>query len=153
MKKLRSKRLLSVSLFCLFLQSGCDTVSIGRDANEGAVVVKELAKASQSWDGAALPEYPKGQPQITILRIGIPAGTQLETHKHPVINAGVLISGQLKVVAKDGRTKNLKAGDSIVELVNSSHYGINEGNIPAEIIVFYAGSSGSPITVVDQNHD
>ena len=82
-----------------------------------------------------MPEYPKGQPKITILHIKIPAGTQLDTHHHPVINAGVLLSGQLTVVAKDGQKLHLRAGDPIVELVNTAHYGINEGNTPAEIIV------------------
>ena len=96
-----------------------------------------------------MPEYPKGQAKVTILRIKIPAGTKLEKHKHPVINAGVLISGQLTVVANDGKTLHLNAGDSIVELVNTAHYGINEGNTPAEIIVFYAGTTDLPITVVE----
>jgi quercetin dioxygenase-like cupin family protein len=41
----------------------------------------------------------------------------------------------------------MKAGDSIVEVVNKWHYGINEGNEPAEIIVFYAGIKGKPVTV------
>ena len=68
-------------------------------------------------------------------------------HKHLVINAGVLLTGKLTVVAEDGHTLHLKAGDSIVELVNKWHYGRNEGDEPAEIIVFYAGTPGTPITV------
>ena len=58
------------------------------------VAVKELVKSSQSWDGETLPAYPAGQPKVSILRIAIPAGAELDMHKHPVINAGVLISGQ-----------------------------------------------------------
>jgi quercetin dioxygenase-like cupin family protein len=65
-----------------------------------------------------------------------------------VINAGVLISGQLTVVTKDGKTLHLKAGDPIVEVVNTFHYGINQGKVPAEIVVFYAGIIDTPITVV-----
>jgi quercetin dioxygenase-like cupin family protein len=41
----------------------------------------------------------------------------------------------------------LKAGDLIVEVVNKWHYGKNEGNKPAENIVFYAGILDKPITV------
>lgn len=78
-----------------------------------------------------------------------PAGTRLHTHSHPVINSGVLISGQLTVVTADGRTLHLKAGEPIVEIVNTLHYGINEGTVPAEIIVFYAGAVEMPITVVE----
>ena len=115
--------------------------------NLNNIVVEQLAKSSKSWDGDALPEYPQGQPEVTILRIKIPAGAKLEIHNHPVINAGVLLAGELTIVAEDNKTLDLKAGDSIVELVNKKHYGKNEGTETAEIIVFYAGVENKPITV------
>ena len=115
--------------------------------NVNDVVVDVLSKTSSSWDGKALPDYPAGKPEITILRIKIPAGVQLPLHKHPVINAGVLLSGELTVVTEDNKILYLKAGDSIIEVVNKWHYGKNEGNKPAEIIVFYAGILNKPITV------
>jgi quercetin dioxygenase-like cupin family protein len=116
-----------------------------KDTN--TVKVETLAKSTTTWDGNTLPEYKKGQPEITILRITIPPGVKLPLHTHPVINAGVLLSGQLTVITKDNKTLHLKAGDSIVEVVNTWHYGKNEGNTRAEIIVFYAGIFGKPITI------
>jgi len=117
-------------------------------AEEGnTIAVNVLAKTSASWNGSALPDYAEGTPEITILRINIPAGVQLPLHKHPVINAGVLLRGELTVVTDDNKTLHLKAGDSIVEVVNTWHYGTNEGTGPAEIIVFYAGVVGTPITI------
>lgn len=68
-------------------------------------------------------------------------------HKHPVINAGVLLNGELTVVTEDNRTLHMKTGDSIVEVVNIWHYGKNEGNTMAEILVFYAGVVDTPITI------
>ncbi|GBE00823.1 cupin domain protein [bacterium BMS3Bbin06] len=118
---------------------------LAQDVN--TVKVEVLAKTSSSWDGGSLPDYPKGKPEITILRITIPPGVQLPLHKHPVINAGVLLKGELTVVTEDNKTLHLKAGDSIVEVVNKWHHGKNEGNKPAEIIVFYAGIRGAPITI------
>ncbi len=115
--------------------------------NLNNVVVEQLAKSSKSWDGETLPKYPEGQPEVTILRIKIPAGAKLEMHKHPVINAGVLLTGELTVVTEDNKTLHLKTGDSIVEVVNKAHYGKNEGIETAEIIVFYAGVMDKPITV------
>ncbi len=106
-----------------------------------------LAKSGSSWDGRTLPDYPKGKPEITILRIKIPAGVELPMHKHPVINAGVLLSGELTVVTEDNRVLHLKAGESIVEVVNTWHYGKNEGDTEADIIVAYVGATGVPITV------
>lgn len=118
----------------------------GADSNTGTEV-RVLAKSDVSWDGALLPAYPSGQPEITILRITIPAGQVLAMHKHPVINAGVLLSGELTVRTEDGKTHHLKASEAIVEVVETWHYGKNEGDCPAEIIVFYAGREDIPITI------
>jgi quercetin dioxygenase-like cupin family protein len=106
-----------------------------------------LAQSTQSWDRQTLPAYPKGQPEITILRIIIPPHTTLPMHQHPVINAGVLLKGELTVITDQGETLYLKPYDSIIEVVDKWHYGKNEGDTPAEIIVFYAGEPESLITV------
>jgi quercetin dioxygenase-like cupin family protein len=111
------------------------------------VRVSVLAEAASSWDGTPLPAYSGEAPQITILRIIIPAGTTLPMHKHPVINAGVLLSGELSVFSEDGKSLHLRAGDAVVEVVNKWHYGVNTGAGPAEILVFYAGALETPITV------
>ena len=106
-----------------------------------------LAKTGISWDGRDLPEYPKGKPEITILRIKIPPKTKLPFHAHPVINAGVLLKGRLTVVTENNETLQLNAGDPIIEVVDKWHYGINESDEFSEIIVFYAGVKDSPITI------
>jgi len=142
-------RILAVLSITFFLQLGCTTAQISPETNKRSPVVKELVKTTHSWDGALLPAYLQGQPEITVLRISIPAGTRLDTHRHPVINAGVLLNGQLMVVTKEGKTLHLKAGDPIVEVVNTWHYGINQGKVPAEIVVFYAGIIDTPITIVE----
>ena len=116
-------------------------------ADGNAIVVQELAKSTASWNGSRLPAYPSGQPEVAVLKITIGPGAVLPMHEHPVINAGVLLSGALTVVTKAGATLHLKAGDPIVEVVDTWHYGKNEGSAPAEIIVFYAGVTGTPITV------
>lgn len=144
------KLLVVLSVF-LLLQPGCSMLRVSPEEDRAGTVVNELIKTTQSWDGKTLPAYPEGQPQITILRITVPAGTRLDTHSHPVINAGVLISGELTVVSKEGGKLYLKAGDPIVELVNTLHYGVNEGHIPAEIIVFYAAVTDFPITVYEKD--
>jgi quercetin dioxygenase-like cupin family protein len=116
-------------------------------ADAKGVAVDVLSKTSVSWDGKALPDYTNAKPEITILRIKIPPGAVLPMHKHGVINAGVLLSGELTVITEEGRTLHLKEGQAIVEVVNTWHYGKNEGNKLAEIIVFYAGKADTLITV------
>ena len=112
------------------------------------IVVEKLAESSTSWNGDALPEYHKGRPVVTVLKITIPPKTKLKWHKHLVINSGILLKGSLKVVDKNQKELFLNEGDVIIELVNKFHFGVNEGDIPAEIVVFYSGVEGVPITVL-----
>lgn len=116
------------------------------DAYDG-VAVETLARASHSWDGASLPAYPEAQPEVTVLRIRVPAGVRLARHWHPVINAAVLLEGRLRVVMDDGRERVLEPGEALVEVVGSIHYGESIGSGPAEVLVFYAGARGLDTTV------
>ncbi|MGL1887262.1 MAG: cupin domain-containing protein [Reichenbachiella sp.] len=111
------------------------------------IKVETLSKTSQSWNGDALPAYAKGTPEVTILKITIPPKTMLPVHKHPYMNAGVLLSGSLKVVTQDKKILQMKAGDPIVEVIDTWHHGSNEGDVPAVIVVFYAGIKGQAITI------
>jgi quercetin dioxygenase-like cupin family protein len=115
--------------------------------DSSGVTVSTLVKADSSWDGTPLPAYPNAKPEITILRITIPPGVALPLHQHPVINAVVLVSGELTVVTEDHRTKHLNAGDAIVEIVGKWHYGKSTGKDPAVILAFYAGVVDKPVTV------
>ena len=137
----------SLLLLCLF---GCVGLPPATEQNGAKVTVTKLISSTNSWDGALLPAYPRQQPNITILRIKIPPGVRLHTHKHPIINAGVLLSGQLTVVTTTGATLHLVAGDPIIEVVNTFHYGINEGKTLAEIIVFYAGTLDEPTSILEK---
>lgn len=142
-------------LFIVLILAGCRPCRVDKQhqiaANVEEVEVYQLAKSSVSWNGAALPVYPKGQPEITVLKIVIPPGAILHRHKHPFINAGVLLKGKLTVKTEDGKTLFLKSGEAIVEVTDTWHSGKNEGAEPAEIIVFYAGIEGAPITVYKQD--
>ncbi len=118
-------------------------------ADESGVSTETLIRSTESWDGTKLPHYPEGQPEITILKIRIPPGVRLPMHRHTVINAGVLLEGELTVTTKKGKVLKLKRGDPIIEIVGDWHYGENLGKEPAEIMVFYAGTLDTPITVED----
>jgi quercetin dioxygenase-like cupin family protein len=115
-------------------------------AKDTGVLVRELARTETSWDGALLPCYPEGQPEVRILSITIPPGTKLPVHQHPVINAGILLSGHLRVHTLDGQVLDLKAGEAIVEVVGTWHWGESVGDEPAHIVVFYAGTTDLPVT-------
>ncbi len=116
-------------------------------ADVTGVVSEVVAKSPSSWDGKVLPDHAKGPAEVTILRITIAPGVLLPVHKHTVINAGVLLVGELTVVTDTGETLHLKAGEGIVEVVNTWHYAKNEGDKAAVIVVFYAGIEGAPFTI------
>ena len=133
-----------------YLYAACLTLLLSGSScapDIGTVTVDELAKTTSSWNCETLPSYLTGQPEVTILKISIPPNVQLPLHQHPIINAGVLLKGELTVITEEGKKFHLKAGDPIVEVVNTWHHGVNEGNESAEIIVFYAGIQGKPITI------
>ena len=112
------------------------------------IVVEQLTKSSAMWNGDPLPAYPEGAAEITVLRLTIPAKSRLPWHKHPVINCGYLLEGELHVKTDKGEELRMKAGDVIPELVDQWHFGENPGNVPAVILVFYAGAKGQPLTIL-----
>ncbi|WP_225422587.1 gamma subclass chorismate mutase AroQ [Pseudomonas huaxiensis] len=105
-----------------------------------------LLRTTQAWDGSPYTRYPDGQPELTLLKIRIPAHTTLDWHRHPIPNAGYLISGELLVEKPGGgQSLRLKAGDALAEIVDGVHRG-KTGSQPAELMVFYAGSEGMPLS-------
>ena len=67
-----------------------------------------------------------------------------------MINAGVLLTGELTVIDIHGNVLEMKAGDPIIEVVNTIHYGVKKGDEPVEILVFYAGEDGKEIVVKEK---
>ena len=61
------------------------------------VQTTELVRTGQSWDGAELPDYLQGHPEIVAVKYEIPAGQKLGWHGHPVINFGILVKGDLTI--------------------------------------------------------
>lgn len=114
--------------------------------NSNGVTVTPLLKTTTSWDGTPL-TYPSGQAEITGMIVEIAPGAQTNWHLHPVPSFGVLLEGELEVHLKDGRIKHLKTGDALAEVVNTLHNGKSIGKVPAKIVVFYAGSADSKLTV------
>jgi len=108
---------------------------------------KQLAVSTTDWTGQQLPSYPSGQPEISLFKITIPPGQRFPMHKHPVINAAVVLKGELTITTDKGQVLQVKAGQPMIEVVNQWHYGANLGTEPVEMIAFYAGVKGTPTTI------
>ena len=111
------------------------------------VETTELFRTSQSWDGAELPDYPKGRPELVAVKYVIPQGRKLGWHHHEVINHGVLVQGELTIVALDGTEKVVHEGEAIVEMVGTVHHGENRGSKPVILYMFYLSQKGLPLSV------
>ncbi len=111
------------------------------------IQVETLVKSEAMWDGTSLPDFTDEETEVTVLRITIAPKATLPLHKHPLINAGYLVSGELDVHSQEGPELHLKAGEALVELVDKYHYGVNPGDEPAVIVVFYVGPAGTPLSV------
>jgi len=137
----------AVRLAILLSISFCLNIAYAADANPETTFSKVLLQTDHSWDGVKYPPYPTGQPEITVVKVHVPAHTTLPWHTHPMINAAYILSGTLYVESKDGSVhKTLKPGDVLPEMVNKVHRGYTTDQ-PVDLIAFYAGVPGMPTAV------
>lgn len=125
---------------------GCDAAVLPQ-ATDGEAESVELLRTCQSWDGANLPDYPQGQPELVAIKYIIPPGKKLNWHHHLVMNHGVLVQGELTIIALDGKTKVMRAGDVVVEMVDTIHHGENRGMESVVLYMFYLSQKDKPLSV------
>ncbi|MEO0508905.1 MAG: cupin domain-containing protein [Verrucomicrobiota bacterium] len=116
-------------------------------SEKSGVRIEVLEQSTQMWNGEELPAYPDEAAQISVVKVTVPPHTKLGWHKHPCINAGYLLTGEIRVTAEDGSTRLVKSGEGLIELVDIWHYGENVSDEVAEIIVIYVGAEGVPLAL------
>ena len=114
---------------------------------EGEVKSIELLRTNQSWNEVELPEYPQGRPELVAVKYIIPPGKKLGWHHHVAMNHGVLVQGELTIIAQDGKTKVMRAGEVVVEMVDAIHHGENRGTEPVVLYMFYLSQKDMPLSV------
>lgn len=121
--------------------------STKKESSTPLVKTTELVRTSQSWDGVELPQYLQGRPELVAIKYEIPAGQKLGWHHHPVMNHGILVQGELTIVAQNGTEKVVHEGEVVVEMVDTIHHGENRGTIPVILYMFYLSLEGMPLSV------
>ena len=106
-----------------------------------------LLKTTSTWDNAEYQKLKIKTPEVTVLKIIINVGEELPMHKHDLVNVAYVKNGTLTVVTDDNKEITLNAGEVLPELVGKYHYGKNTGNEPVELVVFYIGKKGTPLSV------
>ena len=116
-------------------------------ANVYAANSETVIQTSVYWNQKPIKPIHIDQPQVTVLKITVPAGEKLAMHKHPMLNVGYMVKGELTVYSEQGEKLVLKAGDPIVELVDIWHYGENTGSEDVVIVVTYVGNKEENLSI------
>lgn len=114
---------------------------------KNAIKTTELIRTSQSWDGAFLPDFPQGRPELRVIRLDFPVGAKTGWHHHAVVNYGIVQQGELTIVCQDGSEKTFHAGEPLVEVIGTIHRGENRGRKPVVLVMFYYSEPGAEITI------
>lgn len=110
------------------------------------VTSTQILQTSTTWNNHTI-EYPDTEsPEITALHIEFAPGSETVWHRHPVPSLAYIMSGELEVTIKDGKTKIFRTGDAFAEVINTWHYGKNIGDEPVKLVVFYVGEKGLKLT-------
>lgn len=103
--------------------------------------VDMLLTTQKAWDGTHYKQYPKGKPELSVLKFHLSPNSDLPWHTHPYPNAGYVLQGTLTIENKSGVKKTFKQGKAFAESVNDVHRGVT-GPDGATLIVVYSGVHG-----------
>jgi quercetin dioxygenase-like cupin family protein len=112
------------------------------------VTTTRLFSATTTASGQPI-TLPKGNAEVIVWMYDIPVGARLPVHKHPSPRYAYVLAGTLRVVTADeSRTWDYKAGDVIIEMIDTWHYGMNTGTEPVRLLVFDQVEAGQTNTVL-----
>jgi quercetin dioxygenase-like cupin family protein len=88
-------------------------------------------------------------PDVVVSLATFPPGARLPEHQHPNPHYVYVLEGVLTVVNTDAnKTFQVKAGDFVVEMTDTWHYGINNGTAPVKLLVIDQVPHGAASNVV-----
>nr|WP_255610233.1 cupin domain-containing protein [Pantoea sp. DY-17] len=115
--------------------------------NEHENSAETLLQSGQAWNGQHIEHYPAGKPEITVIKMTLPAHSELPWHTHPMPNTAYILSGSLTIEDKaSGETKTFNAGEAFNESIDIAHRGFTTDQ-RAELIIFYAGVEGMELSI------
>ncbi len=104
-------------------------------------------QTTSTWDNVKYKKLKIKNPEVTVLKIVINVGEKLPMHKHDLVNIAYVKQGTLTVITDENKEITLHEGEALPELIGKYHYGKNTGNKPVELVVFYIGEKGTPLSV------
>jgi len=136
--------------FRLFLAviAVCSSFSVAEaEPSASKAHADHLLNATHSWNGVSYTPYTTSQPELSMIRLTIPAHTALPWHTHPFPNAGYVLQGSLTIQDKEsGKSRTFHQGEAFAESVNDVHRGV-AGDEPTVLLLTYAGAEGQPTSI------
>lgn len=133
-------------------------------AAPAAILVLALCGATQAADTPKVDVHPiartnttvTGQPIVVPDRPDVlvsiatfPPGARLPEHQHRFPHYVYVLEGVLTVVNTDAnKAFDVKAGDFVVEMQDTWHYGINNGTVPVKLLVIDQVPAATPSNLV-----
>ena len=107
-----------------------------------------LLQTTSTWDKTKYKKLKIKKPEVTVLKIIIDVGESLPMHKHDLVNIAYVKEGTLTVITDKNKQITLNKGEALPEIIGKYHYGKNTGDVPVELVVFYIGEKGTPLSVL-----
>lgn len=117
------------------------SLALAADYNAG-VSATVLKKTSVTSNGEKITYPQTDRAEVTAMTVDLAPGAETGWHQHPVPVYAYVVAGNLSVELADGNVLNFRAGEAIIEAVNTLHNGKNRGTEPVRLAVFYLGSEG-----------
>jgi quercetin dioxygenase-like cupin family protein len=120
---------------------------IAHAADAPKVDVQPVARVNTTVTGQPIvvPE----KPDVLVSIATFPPGARLPEHQHPHPHYVYVLEGVLTVVnTQTNTTFDVKAGDFVVEMQDTWHYGINNGSVPVKLLVIDQVPAGAKNNLV-----
>jgi quercetin dioxygenase-like cupin family protein len=120
--------------------------AVDANAQQGQTV-KELLSTSTTVAGTSL-KYPAGTPKFTAALSTLEPGGTTPRHLHPVPTFIYVVEGTLAVDVDGGVTREVKAGEAFMEVVDTWHRNRNPSSTArVQYLLVFAGDDKTPYVV------
>lgn len=116
----------------------------------GYYPVQELLVTGTTVVGEAIRYPTTGSPKITVAVVTVAPGAPAAFHRHPVPLVAYILEGELSVDYGAKGVKTFRAGDALVEAMDTPHRGINRTDSIVKLLAVYIGAEGSANVILEK---
>ena len=126
------------------------TMGLAHAADAPKVQVTPVVRTNVTVTGQ--PIVVPDRPDVIVSIATVPPGARLPEHQHPHPHYVYVLEGVLTVVnTVTNKTFDVKAGDFVVEMQDTWHYGINNGTVPVKLLAIDQVPAGAANNLVPKS--